>query len=408
MIRFNGVLFFLLIPGPALAGIRVEEKVLVRDQGWRPVIRSEVLPDLETDRAFEGRYFKIVAGKGDSALPIRDSAPELRLRAATVYYHLNRARKFWVETLGSKFVEGMGKTTVRIEITNGYSDLAHFTNDRIDPEYNNAVTVPAGSPMAGASGEPWGSEIWFRPLKRIRLKDLPESGLKGHADWIARYIDGSVDTIREGVLGEFVKATLKRLFYPSMLTVPYPAVLLGGAGTLVLTALIARSAGKLDRLFMKKEYYLDTAMIPEIVMHEFAHLALSDHLDLSRSTPVAEGLADYFSASASGNPDLAAGIRRYSNSVPKRGRNREPYASDYERLYFANADFVLSVLWLVRDAFPAVADRLILHASEALTTRQSDIRHDLVRALLDACSRDCPDPREDSFRLVRILEKKGF
>ncbi|NDG84579.1 MAG: hypothetical protein EBX52_06010 [Proteobacteria bacterium] len=407
MIRFE-MLLAVLIPAWSFAGVSVEEKVLVRDQGWQPVIRSEVLPDLETDQAFEGRYFKIVKGRSESAIAIRDSDPGIRLKAATVYYHLNRVRRFWVESLGSKFVEGMGKTTVRIEITNGFSDLAHFTNDRVDPEYNNAVTVPAGTPMAGVDGVPWGNEIWFRPMKRIRLKDLPESGLKGHGDWIARYIDGSIDTIREGVLSEFIRATVQKLFYPSMLTVPYPSVIFGSLGTLALTALIARSPATLDRLFMKKEYYLDTAMIPEIVTHEFAHLALSDHLDLSRSTPVSEGLADYFSASSTGNPDLAAGIKRYSNSVPKRGRNHEPYSSDYERLYFSNADFVLSVLWSVRELFPAIADRLILHASQGLSTRQSDIRHDLVRALLDACSKDCPDPRGDSFRLIRMLEKKGF
>ena len=407
MILFNLILM-LLWPAVSWADGKIEEQVLDRDSSFKPILREVVLQDLVTDQAFDGKYFKIVKGKSESPISIHESDRALKLKAATVYHHLARARDYWVQKLNSKFAQDLGKITVRLEITQGFSDLAHFTNDSLDPEFNNAVSVPSGVPMAGAPGEPWGPEIWFRPQKRIPIQDLAPSGLHSHSELLARYLEVLGEPLQESILSQFVRTTLQKVFYPGLVSLSYPVIALGSLGTFAVATVLMKEGGKLDRLFMKKDYYLDTAMIPEIIQHEYAHIALSDHLELLRSTPVIEGFADYFSTTLSGHPDMASRIRAYSNSAPKKGRNHLIYSPDLERLFFSNSDFVLSVLWLIRDRFPTIADRLIYRASFALSTRRSDIRHDLIRSLLDACLIECKNPRRDRLALIQAFEKKGF
>ncbi len=406
MIRFSWWLF--LFPGVSFAFEPPAQDVLVRDGAFRPVIQRVKLPDLISDDSFDGKHFKIVAGKSNEAIRFGSGDSAFLLRAATVYFHLARAREFWVQKLESESVANLEKIVVRIDLPNGFSDLAHFQNDTVNPEFNNAVSIPAGRPLPGLSIEPWGREIWFRPVKRIRTRDLPESGLGGARNPLAAYVRALASMVGESAVSRLVQTTLQAIFFRDLLPAPYPQVVLRDAGTMALASLFLREIWRIDRLFMKKYYYLDTAMVPEIIHHEFAHIALSDQLELTRSTPVIEGLADYFATAISGNPDLAARIRRYSGSIPKRGRNRVPYSPEAERFVYANSDFVLSVLWLVRDRFPAVADRLILHASSMLSTGSSDIRHDLIRALLESCREKCADPRRDRLELIRAFEEKGF
>jgi hypothetical protein len=163
-----------------------------------------------------------------------------------------------------------------------------------------------------------------------------------------------------------------------------------------------------NRLFLEKYYYLDTAMIPEIIYHEFSHVALSDHLALSLSTPMLEGMADYFATSISGSPHIASKIRKYSLSQPKDAKNKSPYNQIFESNLFANSDFVLSVLWLIKKEFPEQADALIYDARTRLKTETSDIRHDLIGSIMESCWRYCQDPRRDRMRIREILEDKGF
>ena len=65
------------------------------------------------------------------------------------------------------------------------------------------------------------------------------------------------------------------------------------AGTSIILELALSQAPLLERLMMRKWYLLDSALIPEIIYHEYAHIALSDHLGLNHSTAVIEGMADF-------------------------------------------------------------------------------------------------------------------
>jgi hypothetical protein len=405
--RFIIVLIAHFLADPASASSH-QALVLVRGEGFRPEFREVELQDLSSDQRFEGKYFKIV--KGTDAVPIllNDPDPELRLKAGTVYYHLTLARQFWVQHMSSEFVKSLPQLVIRLQMTRAFSDLAHYQHEGVPPEYNNALSIPPGEPMEGVGGDPWGSEIWFRPSHQIMTRDLPGSGLQATRNPISAYLQALTRPFQEGVARRLIQITLQHFFNPATLTTPYRNQVMGQFGTLALGTLILKGGRYLDPLFLEKYYYLDTAMIPEIIYHEFSHIALSDHLKLTLSTPMLEGLADYYATAVSGNPAIASNIRQYSLSMPKNGRNPIRYDPALETLYYSNSDFVLSTLWRVRDLFPERADALILRASLGLSTARSDIRHDLIRALLEACRDSCPAPRADRLRLMQSFEEKGF
>ena len=94
--------------------------------------------------------------------------------------------------------------------------------------------------------------------------------------------------------------------------------------------------------------------------------------------------------------------------MPKNANNKSTYNPVYEINMFANSDFVLSVLWNVRKEFPEIADQLIYKARTMLKTGFSDIKHDLIGALLESCNDVCLSPRSDKMKMRDIFESKGF
>jgi len=408
--------YFILSLFSSLASAQVTETVLERGNRFKPILVQEELPNLVSDQEFDGKYFKIVKGKSDVAIPISETDEALKLRAATAYYHLNKARDFWVNVMHSDYVRDMPKITIRLEITNKFSELGHFQHDSIEPQYNNALSIPLGETMDGATdrdGNPvkkeyWGREIWFRPVKKIRTADLPASGLGPGGNPFTEYAKMLAEPIDITTENRFIQVTIQKIFYPLTLTQSYESSVIGQAGTFLLTSLILEASKHSDKFFLEKYYYLDTAMIPEIIYHEYSHIALSDHLALSLSTPVLEGMADYFSTAISGDPHIANKIKKYSLSMPKNGKNKTTYHSVFETNLFANSDFVLSVLWSVKQKFPTIADELVYDARTRLSTESSDIRHDLINSLLESCSKLCADPRADRLKLRQVFEDKGF
>jgi hypothetical protein len=414
---FSNILGILLLSFQlcSTASAQVSDTVLVRGKRFKPILTKVELPYLVSKTSYDGEYFKIVNGKSDEAILFSEADADIKLRAANTYYHLNLIRDFWANTMKSEHVKSLPKIIVRLNITNVFSDLGHYMADHIDAQYNNALSIPAGETMDGedSNGEPikkeyWGNEIWFRPVKKIRTEDLPNSGLDATGNPLTKYISMLSDPIRSSSTSRLIQLTLQKIFAPEQLRTPYQTSVLRQAGTIAVTALLLEASKHSDKLFLEKYYYLDTAMIPEIIYHEFSHIALSDHLALSLSTPMLEGMADYFAVSFNDNPNIASKIKKYSLSMPKNGKNKNTYSPIYETNMFANSDFVLSVLWKVRLEFPEIADQLIFNARTMLKTGFSDIRHDLIGALLESCNTTCLSPRADRMKLRDIFESKGF
>jgi len=382
--------------------------VLVRNEHFKPEFREEVLVDLESTSAFDGKHFKIVKGKSDEAISLNESDDALLLKAATTYYHLNKAREYWVNELKSEYVQKLPKIIVRLEITNKFSELGHYQHDLIEPQYNNALAIPAGEPMEGVEIPNWKNEIWFRPVKKILSKDLPANGLDAEGNPLTKYLAMLATPIRGSSVNRMIQLSFQKLFYPQTFKTPYQSQILRQFQLIAGIGLLLKGSQYANRLFVEKYYYLDTAMVPEIIYHEYSHIALSDYLTLSLSTPVLEGMADYFSTQISGKPYLGTKIRKYSLSQPKNGNTKDLYNQIFESNVFANSDFVLSVLTELKNAFPEIGTALVYDSRTRLQTEVSDIRHDLLGSILESCNFLCEEPRRDRMKMREIWEARGF
>ena len=366
------------------------------------------LEDLISSDSFEGKYFKIVNGKNSAAISFSDSSRELILKAATAYHHLTKARNFWVSELNSEKAEALPQVIIRLEIKNLYDEQGHFAHDNRTPQFNNALSIPAGKTPEWVPAEQyskWNNEIWFRPMKKIETKDLPGMG----ANPLTTSLRSLEQPFLNYTVNRFNMTLVEHIFYPTYAPNPLWVSLVRFAGTIAVTKAIIEASKHMDGLFLEKYYFLDTAMVPEVMYHEYAHLVLSDHLELSHSTPVIEGMADYFSALIAKKRKIYARVKGYSNAAFKDIEQKRKYDHWYESSSMATSDFVLSVLWDVRETLGGkIADPLIYEMRTRLKTRSATINSHLLQAVLDSCSIKCESPRRDKVKLYEAFASKGF
>lgn len=348
----------------------------------------------------ENDFFKVVYGKNEEAikLSVLEDSFE-KLRAASVFYHLTKARKFFVNQVKSDYVKSLKRLTIRLNITNQFNSIGHFANDNLAPEYNNALSIPPGKGRAKFGINPWHYEIWFRPMKKI---DLPAEGLSNDFDQVS------------GVFNEFrVQSRLANFqkFIADLFELSGNDLISSGLNILGSTAIVEASFYAMKTIygaFQGKSFFLDTSMIPEVVYHEFAHVALSETLTLSHSSPVNEGMADYFAAAIADSPEIAHNVKDYAKRVRSKDAFREDlYQAAYESNTYANIDFVLGVLWQVREVTDSKSDQLVYEVRKRVNS-SSNIRGDLVRAILKQCKTDCPKPFTDRIRLMNSYHEMGL
>src|SRR5690606_2275549 len=97
------------------------QTVLVRDgkSNDQKLIRAK-LTDLVSNKAFNGKYFKVVLGKSNKPIGFDHKDSKILLKAATTYYHATIARNFFIEKLKSDYVKKLGQVTLRLEITSTF------------------------------------------------------------------------------------------------------------------------------------------------------------------------------------------------------------------------------------------------------------------------------------------------
>lgn len=383
-------------------------RVMVREvKGNDAFITRVTLPDLISNHAFEGKYFKIVSGKKNEPVSFEEKDQQKLLKAATTYYHLSKAREFWVTQMKSEVAANLPQMIVRLEITNQFDELGHFAHDKKTPQYNNALTVPKGETPAWVPAErqdKWETEIWFRPMKSIPTKDLPASG--------PNPLTTSILTIEKPLLNysqnTLQQRLLENVFYSSYAQ-PIEQSIAVYVGTWAMLKVMIYASKKADPLFAEKYFYLDTAVIPEVAYHEYSHVILSDHLEMSHSTPVNEGMADYFAAVQSKKRKVYGKVKGHSNAAPKDSQEKRIYSHWDESNRNASSDFTLSVLWDVRETLGAeVGDKVVYEARKFLTTKTSTISDHLLRAILRACELKCDEPKVAKLKLYNTFQKKGF
>lgn len=391
-----------------LASVPSFEVLLRQERSARVYYDVVEMPDLESDHAFDGKYFKILHGKSKEAVSFDEKDEAILLRAATAYYHLNQARDFWVRHIQSEVAANLPKISVRIDIKNQFDELGHFAHDNRTPQYNNALSVPAGetpSWVPADKQDKWDKEIWFRPMKKVLTKDLGPMG----PNPLTQGLRALEDPLLDYTQNQFERRLMEQLFYPAYVERPLHEDIFRYAGTFAVMKLIVYGSKFADRLFVDKYYYLDTAMVPEIAYHEYAHLVLSDKLEMSHSTPVNEGMADYFAAVQSQTRKVYNKVPGYSNAAPKNTQDKGKYSHWDESNRRATSDFTLSVLWDVREALgPDMGDRVVYQARNYLSTSSSTISDGLLRAILKACDDRCEEPRKDKYKLYQTFAKKGF
>jgi hypothetical protein len=399
------VIFLISLQAFSQATYELNAIAVVRNKNFKAKETKVVLTHLFSKDSFDGKYFKIVKGKEEIA--ISTSAEEgLLLKASTVYYHLNKARLFFANKLGSEHVNTLGKLTIRIDLINKYNDLGHFAHENMSPQFNNALSIPGGVGFPSRGIEPWDTEIWFRPKKKVNIKD----------------IDVKDDSIKaySGILRSFRQQTHMQSFQRFLVAALHPdseGIFPGGVtfnsvfrlvGSSIIMEASYQGFDLLNRVFRRKNYWLESALVPEIIYHEYSHVALSDFLKLSHSTPVNEGLADYFAATIANSSKLATRIKKYNTFSGKKAKNKKIYQLQFETTQYANTDFVFGLLWELKKILGSkVANNFVYRLRELVSTNSS-IKKQLIQGILDTCRELCKAPSTDRIKLLKMLNTKGM
>lgn len=395
MKTFFGTILILL-QFSALNAAEIKKRAVVRDDNFNAEIEEVVLPNLTSDNSYEGTFFKIVKGKDNSAIRF-DESEDLQLKAATTYYHLNKARKFFTDVVKSKYVQDLPQIIIRIDLINVFNEVGHFAHDNLDPQFNNALTVPAGKGYGPRDIKPWGMEVWFRPSKEINIKDF-----KGSVE------QASVKAALEGFRNQTHMVNLQSFITALLQGGTVGATNIRLVESSIMIEAIYQTSDIAAALFSRKIYRLDSALVPEIIYHEFSHVALSNHLELTHSTPVNEGLADFFAGKIANSKKLATKIKEYNLFNGKKVKKKQQYQMAFERGEYANTDFVFGLLWNVGQTVGADIENDFVYRLTGLLNTNVSIRDDLINATLETCKAACASPLHDRIKLYKLYHSKNL
>ncbi|MGZ3787703.1 MAG: hypothetical protein ACXVLQ_04230 [Bacteriovorax sp.] len=395
-------------------------EVLERSKGEGYDFSEKVLDKLYCTNKFEGESFKIVSATDEEAISFDNPNADLVKKAANVYYHLTEAKNFWLNEIKSDYVAQLPQITVRLDITNAFSNVRHFKNKELEKNYNNAWSIPEGKMAKATNGEQksWGKEIWYSPMKKIETSELVKStGDNPIHESLLLVKDPVLETTKNTI----IYGTLANLTAPTINSSALLDIALKQLGTVAVLYGLIEVTKYMDKWFMNKYYFIDTAMIPEISYHEFSHIAMSDTLKTVHSVPVIEGMADYFAARIANRRQMYEKLEDYSSNKSKDIKSKMFYSPYLEGSWNSESDFTLSLLWLGKEDFDklnaerakkgqdAIAnyDDLVFLAHQHLD-ETSEIATGLTKALIDACKSKCQSLRPGVNTLQGVFEKKGL
>ena len=401
------LLLLSLLSTQAFAAEKVMEALVRSDNGY-PENDNVTLTHLVSEEAFDGEFFKIVKGKSEEAIKFTEDK-QLTFRAATAYYHLMKARSYFVDNVKSEYVKGIPKMTIRIEHTNQFSELGHFAHDNLEPQFNNALTIPAGKGLESRGVKPWNMEIWFRPSKKVHISELR---VNGSAQQEFKVLLGQFrDQTRMQSLNRFLSNVIVAYTKEQQPGAPGPfsqEALIRTVGSTLIIEAGYLLMDPITKALSRKWYWLDTALIPEIIYHEYAHAALSDHLVLSHSSAIIEGMADFFAGQIADSPKLAMKIKKYNTYNGKNAKRKQEYMIQFEMQDYANTDFVFGLLWEVKKIVGQDQGTEFMYELRKKLTTNSGIRKELIEGILNTCDEMCEMPFNDKMRILKALNLKGL
>ena len=368
---------------------------------------------------FEGEHFKIVLSTSNDAISFNHEDQALVQKAANVYWHLSVARNFWIEEIKSDYVAKLPQITIRLNITNGFSSTRQFKNEEQEKNFNNAWSIPEGqTPSFAKDTKKWGKEIWFSPMKKIESrKELKSEGNNPVHESLVLFRDPIIESNKNALIFQGLSLLVAPAINPSQVLVEA----LKRVGTIAIMWGLVETSKHIDKWFVEKYYYVDTAMVPEIIYHEYAHIALSDKMKTVHSVPVIEGMADYFAARIATRKKMYDRLKGFSNNQSKNVKEKSFYHPYLEGAWNATSDFTLSLLWLGKTEFdkqnekrlemgqPIVTnyDELV-HQAHFDLNEDSDIANGLTAALVKACTTTCHGKRAGVNILNDVFEQKGL
>lgn len=388
---------------------------LVEARTFRAVVRTESnqakeesveLEDLTSETSFEGTHFKIVKGKSGEAIRF-DAEEDLVFRAATSYYHLTKARNYFVNKVQSQFVPQYGQMVIRIEHTNQFSELGHFAHDNLDPQFNNALTVPAGKGMSSRGVKPWETEIWFRPKKKLHISELNTNNMANQE--FQMLMRGFRNQIHMQSLQKFLIGATTVLVGTGNRPNPFAMDnVVRTVGSSLIMEFGYQFIDPITKATSRKWYWLDTALVPEIIYHEYAHAALADHLVLSHSTAVIEGMADFFAGQIADSPKLAKHIKEHNTYNGKNAKRKQDYSIQFELSDYANTDFVFGMLWEIKNILGEEKGEKFIFSLRQKVTTNSSIRKELIEGIIKTCDEVCDQPFVDKMKILKALNLRGI
>ncbi len=291
------------------------------------------------------KHFKVVNSTDDEAIDLLDNSLDeyTRRQGATVFYHLNIAMNSLNSVFDLSHLQNRGTLTARINMDRMFSDSTKYL-DIEEGVYNNSVTIPASTIRKDNNTDSWPIEIWFRPKKNIEVDNIFNYSLQkinssSKQSDLIKSLGNNVlrSLVIEGATRESFAATNFN-FHAEQIFITY-----------LFSTTVPYIAEKVSHP-IKEEFYLDTANIPEIIYHEFAHVLLSDYVAVNRNTQVGEAYANYIASMIKGGHEIGLDSNGHaSNAGGHNGEFNFTYRRDFEQFGNEHNGFAYSLLIAIKN-----------------------------------------------------------
>ena len=290
------------------------------------------LAELDDKDSFENEFIKVVYNKDDEAISTKTTNHLLKTKAATVFYHLSLARKYFKNLMKDDFPDFIAPLIVRIDIKEVYDKDTKYKENPAKYAYNTALSIP---PSHSRAKSKWGHEIWLRPAKfkfdKLTSNALVEQGLSIYDVLItsSHYIDSL--KIIDKVIKDQTKGIDKDI-------------------SLLAEGFVQDKAKRLalEWVLNKLNYgmsYLESALTAEVIYHEYTHIIFSPYIPIRSPLNLGEGIASFFATDISGGQDIATDTTRYSFVAGKKSYTELSYNPSFEHEKYAQQDFTYSLFY---------------------------------------------------------------
>jgi len=335
---------------------------------------SRVTIPLISNEGYQGKFFEIIEGVNHQSVVFNS---KISNRACHVYFHLLKAKKYFEDQLGITISKQKLPIKVRIEMDQGFDDSVHFMPKRFGTVANNAITIPPSTNMRLDEVKAWNHEIWFAPKKVIKLNSGLEQGANNLAS--SQMMKGLLLGVGEKELTLIAQDIAQGGKIDKFSRDYYLYSLLMSVGVTALVPNLAKWGSKIS----KKKVFLDSALIPEVVYHEFAHLALSDIIDIGHSSPLGESIANYFASKVSGRDNILKNSKPFSKGLVAIEANKiKKYRYFYDDSKYSQADFGFKFLHALNSKLGKDFDLILIQSLKHLDqSKKLTLKNNLVPAL---------------------------